>query len=232
MKIPNFKLDNRKIAFLLIFSILALISYQYNFSEIVGVVGMEGSPSFRYFQFIGPIAGGVLGPVGGIISIVGMAILNFVLTSNFDLMFAVNIITMSAAAIYFSNKIERKYEWVIPIVAMIAFWAHPVGSIAWMYPLFWLIPILATFYKQNILVRSFGSTFTAHAIGSIAYLYAFNIPAADWITLLGIVPIERTAFALGIVLSYYAVNTVLAGVEAKFDFKFLDIEKKYSLIKA
>jgi len=46
------------------------------------------------------------------------------------------------------------------------------------------------------------------------------------------VAIERLAFAAGISVSYYAVNTVLGAFSSKVDFSFLNIEKKYALVRA
>ncbi|MBU0591031.1 hypothetical protein KKG55_06150, partial [Candidatus Micrarchaeota archaeon] len=66
MKIFDFELDNRKFAFLLIFSALGLLLYQFNFSKIVGV---GENAAFTGFQFIGPIGGAMLGPVYGAVSV-------------------------------------------------------------------------------------------------------------------------------------------------------------------
>lgn len=231
MKLFNLEIDNRKIAFLLIFSALGLLLHQFNFSEIVGVVGLEAKPYFTYLQFIGPIAGGILAPIGGVFSVLVVAILSFILTGQaLSLPVVVSAVTLSFAAIYFGTK--RKSAAIVPLLCMPIFWLHPEGIQAWFYALFWLIPLLASFYKQNIFVRSLGSTFSAHAIGSVAYLYAFNIPAADWAKLMFVTPLERVVFAVGITIFYYAVTTMLTAFSSKVDFSFLNIEKKYALWRA
>ena len=113
---------------------------------------------------------------------------------------------------------------------MLLFWMHPIGRQAGFYPLYWLIPVAAAFYKQNIFARSLGATFTAHAVGSVAFLYAFNLPFEVWAALIPVVAVERLAFASGITVSYYAMNTVLEIASTKVDLSCLHIEKKYALV--
>lgn len=228
MKIFGYEIGSRQVAFFLLFSALALLLFQFNFAQILGV---EPSPSFTFFQFIGPIAGGILGPLGGVATILAVSVSNFVLTGQaLELPIIVSVFTMAAAAVYFGAK-SRPIALVGP-VAMVLFWLHPEGSVAWIYPLFWVIPVLATFYKKNLFARSLGSTFTAHAIGSVAYLYAFNIPAEVWFALIPVVAFERLLFASGISVSFVAVTTALKYVSARIDLSFLNIEEKYSLVRA
>ncbi|MBU0592034.1 hypothetical protein KKD40_07460, partial [Candidatus Micrarchaeota archaeon] len=141
----------------------------------------------------------------------------------------VRLFPMVLAAIYFGSK-KREIAY-IPLICMLLFWMHPNGAASWYYALYWLIPLAATFYKQNLFVRSLGTTFTAHAIGSTAFLYAFNLPAEVWIALIPVVAMERLAFASGITISYYAINSVLSAFASKVNLSFLNIEKKYSLIR-
>lgn len=228
MKIFGFEIGSRQIAFFLLFSALALLLFQFNFAQILGV---EPSPSFTFFQFIGPIAGGILGPIGGVATILTVSVSNFILTGQMlELPVIVSFFTMAAAAVYFGTK-GRAITLIAP-AAMVLFWLHPEGSAAWIYPLFWVVPVLASFYRKNLFARSLGSTFTAHAIGSVAYLYAFNIPAEVWFTLIPIVAFERLLFASGISVSFVAVTTALKYVSARIDLSFLNLEEKYSLVRA
>lgn len=230
MKIFGFEIGSRHIAFVLLFSALGLLAFQFNFSEILGA---EPSKKFTFFQFIGPIAGGILGPVAGIATILLVSVSDFILTGEaLSLTVVVSFFTMSFAAIYFGTK--GRLSSAIALGCMGLFLIHPIGSQAWFYPLFWLIPIVASYYKQNIVARSLGTTFTAHAVGSVAYLYAFQIPVETWSFLMfsGLVVYERLLFAAGIAISYYAVNTALGAFSHKMDFSFLNIEKKYALWRA
>lgn len=231
MKILNRKIDTRVIAFFLIFSILGLLSSQFNFSEIVGAVGLKGQAYFTYFQFIGPIAGGIMGSVGGVLSVLFVSIAGFILSGKpLTTPIIVSLFTMSAAALYFRGK--NRWDIAIPVLAMITYWFHPNGAEVWYYALWWLVPIFATFYRNNLFLRSFGATFTAHCIGSVAYLYAFGTSVDALNALMLITPVERALFALGIAASYYAVNTILNKFSSEADFSFLNIEKKYALFRA
>lgn len=226
MKIRDIEIDNRKIAFLLIFSAMGLLMYQLNFSEIIGAEGQQ----FTLFQFIGPIGAGILGPVGGALSVLAVEATNFIFTGKeFELLNLVRLLPMAFAAIYFGTK--NKSSALVAAACMALFWMHPEGSAAWIYALYWIIPIGAAFYKKNLFVRSLGTTFTAHAVGSTVFLYALNLPAEVWMALIPIVAVERLLFASGISVSYYAVNSLLEAFSSKIDLGFLNIEKKYSLLK-
>jgi len=232
MKIFGFEVDRRKVAFLLIFSVLALVLNQVKFTQILGVE----SKNFTLFQFIGPIGAGIVGTGLGIVAVLlagfGSTVYALLNGGTPDLMVFVPFFTMVFGAIYFGTK--GKSSAVVAAVCMALFWLNPIGQQAWFYPLYWLIPIVASFYKENIFVRSLGTTFTAHAIGSVIYLYAFPIPAATWAFLFtNIVWVERLTFAAGITLSYYAVNTLLDMLESKvkWNLEFLNIEKRYSVFR-
>ena len=225
MKLFGLEIGSKKLAFILLFSALSLLFYQFNFSEIVGA---ESKAYFTLFQFIGPIGGGIISPLGGALSVLVVEITNFFFTGKaLDPIIIVRFLPMVFAALYFGSK--RKASGFVALACMLLFWLHPIGNQAWFYALYWLIPLGATFYRHNLFARSLGATFTAHSIGSVAFLYAFNLPAEIWIGLIPIVAFERLMFAAGISVSYYAVNTVLNAFSSKVDFSFLNIEKKYAL---
>jgi hypothetical protein len=228
MKIFGLELSSRSVAFLLVFSLIGLLLYQVNYSAIIGV---KFDAKFTLFQFIGPMAAGILGPALGVLSVLLVSLSNFLLTGKaLELPVIVSFFTMAAAAIYFGSK--NKATALVAVICMLLFWLNPIGQEAWVYALYWLIPIGASFYKQNILVRSLGATFTAHAIGSVVYLYAFSIPAASWFALIPVVAMERFAFAASIAASYCVANTILQALSTKVDLSFINIEKKYALVRA
>ncbi len=227
MKLFGYELDERKLAFLGIFTVFALALYQFKFSTILGVP----SQSFTLFQFIGPIGAGIFSPLFGALSILLVEVLNFFISGKaLEPLAVVRFFPMVFAAVYFGSR--NKGTALVAIACMLLFWMHPIGQQAWFYPLYWLIPVAAAFYKQNIFVRSLGATFTAHAVGSVAFLYAFNLPFEVWAALIPIVAVERLAFASGITVSYYAMNTVLEIASTKVDLSCLRIEKKYALVRA
>jgi hypothetical protein len=108
---------------------------------------------------------------------------------------------------------------------------HPIGRDAWYYSLYWLIPVAAAMWKDKLFLRSLGATFTAHAVGSVAFLYAFSIPADVWATLVPITAFERLSFAVGISISYIAVNTILSSIASRIDVRALRIDPRYVLFR-
>ncbi|PIT85570.1 hypothetical protein COU36_02540 [Candidatus Micrarchaeota archaeon CG10_big_fil_rev_8_21_14_0_10_59_7] len=220
-------MEKKTIYFLLLFSVLGLLAYQLRFSTILGVP----SQSFTFFQFVGPVGGQILSPVLGVISVALVEAGNFLLGGQpLDLTALIRLFPMMFAAFYFGTK--RKEIAAVPIAAMLLFWMHPQGAQAWYYALYWLIPVAAfMFFKDNLLARSLGATFTAHCVGSVAFLYAFNIPAATWTMLIPIVALERFSFALGIAASCVAISTALDYALQKTRFKAPKLDLRYSLLK-
>ncbi len=104
----------------------------------------------------------------------------------------------------------------IPAICMMLFWAHPIGMQAFPYAFFWVIPFLYAFRKNKNLqnLNLFGiclaSTFTAHAVGSVLWLYTTSMPASYWYSLMPIVPLERTLFALGMFMAYKLFSKLFA----------------------
>jgi len=96
---------------------------------------------------------------------------------------------------------------------MALFVIHPVGTIAFAYSLYWLIPVcLWILNRFNLLKGIFStalqSTFVAHAAGSIIWLYTLNMPATKWLSLIPIVAVERFVFAGIATLFYYGATSI------------------------
>ncbi len=217
-------LTPKQIFFILLFSILVLVGSQINFSAVLGTENQF----FTLFQFFGPTAGAFLGPIVGAGSVLLAELINFVFVGKeFSIINVIRLTPMLFAAAYFGMGIKnRKVVAAVPLLAMLAFWLHPVGQEAWFYALYWLIPIAATL-KPNLVGKSLGATFTAHAIGSVAFLYAVPTTAALWIGLIPIVALERGLFSLGIAVSYIALNTVMA----KLNLPVFQVDPRYVLSK-
>ncbi|HAU30226.1 MAG: hypothetical protein UV79_C0019G0005 [candidate division TM6 bacterium GW2011_GWF2_43_17] len=77
-----------------------------------------------------------------------------------------------------------------------AFWLHPVGAAAYLYPFLWLIPLLALLGK-SMFARMIIGSFSAHIVGSLLWLYLglLHSPAA-WTALIPCVLIERLGVAI------------------------------------
>lgn len=200
----------KKSLFLAIFSIVGFILLQIPFSKLVG-----STISFTLFDFFAPIAGAFLGPVLGIISVLAVEIVNvFIKNTPLNTVSIIRLFPLLFASLYFAlsskNQKYSKYVLIIPLFCIVAFIANPVGRSVWYYSLFWLIPVIAYFKRDVLLIRSLGATFTAHAIGGAAWIWALNLPANIWQALIPVVISERLLFAIGIALSFLAVKHTLS----------------------
>ena len=118
------------------------------------------------------------------------------------------------AVLYFAKP--KMWTLAIPIIAMIAFWAHPEGRAAWYFALYWTIPLLAyPFSKKFIFARALGATFTQHSIGGALWIWALHTRAPVWIGLIPIVWKERLLMAIGITLTALAMNVILERLQKK-----------------
>ncbi|VVC02042.1 Uncharacterised protein [uncultured archaeon] len=226
---PTVSRAERKIAFLLLFTGIALVASNANFSQ---VLGGEPNQTFTFFQFMGPIAGGFLGAGAGVLSVMLAQVISFVyLGKSPELINILRLAPMLFAALYFAKYGRGKIvQAAVPLACMALFMLHPVGGQVWFYSLYWLVPPIALMLPEKLLARSFGATFTAHSIGSIAWLYLIPSTPAFWLALIPVVAFERTLFALGISASYVAFNTVLSRVEAVAKSGFVAIDARYVLM--
>jgi len=195
-------MNNRKILFSIIFTILGLVAFQITVNKIVG-----SSQNFTLFEFLGPIGGMFLGPIFGAISVLLVRVLNIIFFhQQLDFLTVIRFLPMMLAAVYFGLK-QKKTAIIFPICIAL-FLLNPIGRQAWMYSAIWLIPFVATFFKKKLILNSLGATFTAHAVGSVIFLYAFGLTPAIWIALIPVVFIERGVFTLGIWTSCLAFNFI------------------------
>jgi hypothetical protein len=221
----NINLTRRDFAFLAIFGVAALLAARINFSSVLGAENQ----SFTMFQFFGPIAGAFLGTTLGLGAIMLAQVANFLLLGTAPSFINIaRLFPMLFAAYYFA-KGKNPLGIALPLVCMAMFIAHPIGAQAWYFSLYWLIPVLATFFPERLFGRSLGATFTAHAVGSVLWLYTFQTTPVFWLALIPIVAFERLMFALGISVSYVTLNTLLAKAENKFNLKAISIDRRYVL---
>src|SRR3989344_5548441 len=134
----NKLLTRKGILFLLIFSVLVFIGDKINFSRLVG----GDNQFFTLFQFFGPIAGAFLGPVVGVLSVLIAEVASKIANNAaWDLVTVLRLLPMLFAAWYFGAK-RDKVSFLVPVLAIILFVAHPVGRQVWFFSLFWTIPII------------------------------------------------------------------------------------------
>lgn len=213
----------KQVLFFLIFAIVGLILLQIPFTAIVG-----SKQNFSFFDFMASSSGGFLGGIWGAFLVLVIKLTNTLIKKEtLDLTTVIRFFPLAFATLYFGLK--SKKTAIIPLICMALFIAHPEGRKAWFFSLYWLIPVIAVFFKNRLIFNSLGSTFTAHAIGSTAFLYAFNLKAAVWLGLIPVVFIERMVMACGIWIFYIAVNTVLNKVAKKVDLKELKLNPSCNL---
>ena len=195
----------RNLTFVGLFALLGFLALQVPLTHLAG-----SQAKFTLFDAFGPIATGFIGTIPGIIAVALMQILNFLVHGSkvLDAGTIIRFFPMLFAALYFGKK--TKLNLIIPALAIIIFNLNPIGRSAWIYSMFWLIPIACYFfYEKSLLVRSLGATFTAHAVGGAAWVWAFGLSKPIWLALIPVTAIERSAFTLGIAATYLVTNNVL-----------------------
>jgi len=196
-------MDKRKALFLIIFTILGLLAFQFSVNKIVG-----SGQSFTLFELLGPTGGMFLGPILGAISVFFVKALNIIFFhQQIDSLTVIRFLPAICAAVYFGLK-TKKTAIIFPICIAL-FLLNPIGRQAWLYSAIWLIPFFVTFFKKRLILNSLGATFTAHAIGSVIFLYSFGLTPAIWMALIPVVFVERGVFTLGIWTSCLVLNSVL-----------------------
>ena len=220
MKYKVLSIKKSRIWFLLFFIVVGFIALQ------IPVNVLEGARvKFTLFDLFAPVSGAFLGSVFGITAVFLMQVVNLLIhgfvgvqtDSILKLAATLRFLPMAFGVWYFAlrqaqgKSSREKLILIVPMAAIIAFNLHPVGKTVWFYSLFWFIPLLTWPLRQRFLVaRSLGSTFTAHAVGGAVWIWAFNLPANVWISLIPVVVLERFIFALGLSASYTFLNNVSA----------------------
>lgn len=211
----------KRILFIAIFALLVFFGNKINFSPIIGA----NNQYFTLFQFFGPVAGSFLGPIFGAVAVLVSQAADYIISGKvFTLINLLRLTPMLFAAWYFGAK-KKQWTVVVPVIAIVLFCVHPVGRHAWLYSMFWLIPIVIAFLpNRNLFLRSLGATFTAHAVGSIAFIYSVPMTAAQWMGLIPVAAMERLLFAGGISVSYLIFNLVLDKAFDMFNVKVPEIQ--------
>src|SRR3989344_1625346 len=103
----------KKGLFLLIFTLIAFITQNINFSALVGTQNQF----FTLFQFFGPIAGSFLGPwIGSLTVFISEIANNLVTGKEFTLLNILRLLPMVVAAVYFGMK-KRHLGVIVPLLA-------------------------------------------------------------------------------------------------------------------
>ncbi len=225
---------NKKTYFIALFALMTLVGKNINFSRIIGTKNQF----FTVYQLVGPIAGKFLGTTFGVVAVLTAELLNFlIMGKEWSVINILRLTPMLFAAYYFGSK-RRFNSALIAAICMVLFNLHPVGRKAWLYSMYWLIPIIARVIPNNVrgrlFLQSFGATFTAHAVGSTLFLYTVPMTSAQWLALIPIVAIERLVFGLGIAGSYIITNITLGLLAEKISIpqSVINLDKNYLLNKS
>ncbi len=219
------KQTQKKTLFVAVFALLGLLAMQVPFSQLVGAENVR----FSLFDFYGPIAGAFVGSGLGLITVAVMQVFGWAIGGfSTETAQLIRLLPMLFAVLYFAK--QSKWTLLVPIAAMLAFWAHPEGRAAWYYALYWTVPILAYFFHNKFLfARALGSTFTAHSVGGALWIWAFGMKAELWISLIPIVWKERMLMAIGISLTYILFNYLMSALKNKVEIPFVKLNPKYTI---
>ncbi|MDP3964707.1 MAG: hypothetical protein Q8Q20_03575 [bacterium] len=221
--------NKRNGVFVGIFTVLGLIALQFPLTKLIG-----SDVRFTIFDLFGPLATGFIGLIPGLVSVALMQLGNFFIhgAEVVDAGVIVRFFPMLFAAWYFWKK-NTASVWV-SVLAIVAFNLHPIGRSAWVYSMFWLIPIIMHFLRdKSLMARALGTTFTAHAVGGALWVWVFGLSKEIWLGLIPVVMIERTLMALGIVTGFLAFNNLLAYLQHKRLIRLgFTVDQKYLWFRA
>ena len=204
---------NKKLVFFILFTLLGYVFLQVPFNKLAG-----SNVSFTLFDFFAPIAGAFLGPVYGIVSVFTVMVTNNLIKDvSWTTGTIIRLFPTLFAVYYFATISKKEGRWilVVPVLAILIFLAHPNGRQVPQYTLFWIIPLIAYRFRNNLWMKSLGATFTAHSVGGAAWIWAFNLPASVWQGLIPVVISERLLFATGITVSFIVMKHALTFLISK-----------------
>lgn len=139
-------------------------------------------------------------------------ILHLSLQASFTIFGLLYYIPTFFGALYFKASLTHTAaiaRIVTPIACIGIFVSTPVGSQAWVYSLYWLVPVLLTLIPhRSVFLSALASTFMVHAVGSIFFILSTPMVPAFWLGLLPLVALERCMIAAGITGLYYAVKII------------------------
>jgi hypothetical protein len=163
-----------------------------------------------------PLAGAFGGVMGSGLVFFIRQLLHFIFFKTVSLSFLAFCIPGFCASLYWATQ-HYTIRLLLPIVCIGLFVIHPVGAQAFVYSLYWLIPVALFFVPQkNLFLQALGSTFIAHAVGSVIWLYTVPMTAAMWMGLMPIVLFERLLFALGMVVAHCIFLFVFGMIDSVF----------------
>lgn len=161
-----------------------------------------------------PLAGAFGGVFGAALVFLMRQLVHLVFFKTISLSFLAFCVPGFCASLYWATN-HFLVRVGLPLLCMVLFIAHPVGGQAFVYSLYWLIPVALFFFPQrSLFFQALGSTFVAHAVGSVIWCYTVSMTAGMWMALMPIVIVERVLFALGMVVAHWALTSIFKGIDA------------------
>ena len=196
-----FQLEKRAKSFLFfVFAFCA--AYLVKSSFIVG----SYHAFFSGINCVASLACEFIGNIGGSIFLLLPCLVSIISGKGLILSFC-RIPSLFASFYWTTNS--KLYKVLVPFICIILFVVHPVGRQAWLYSMYWIIPIALVFLSsKNIFYKAFGTTFVAHAIGSVLWVYFVPMTSAMFISLIPLVLVERLLFASGMILVYKTYSSI------------------------
>ena len=122
-------------------------------------------------------------------------------------------------------------HFLLPLLCMMLFIAHPSGRYAFLYTCYWIIPVTISTIelfsgKATIFLQALRSTFLAHSVGSILWIYLVPMTTQQWLGLIPLVAVERFVLAAGSTLFLLAMGKIAATIRKKRISFFLPVLQK------
>ena len=173
----------------------AVIAKCIKISFMVG----SGYAFFSGMNVVTPLFGSLGGALGLLLLFV-FKISMFSSKSFSTFSFLAHLVPGMASSLYWVTE-SKWMRLFLPTGCMAAFIVHPVGMKAFVYSLYWLIPVAIYLSKRNnLFLHALASTFVAHAVGSVIWLYTVPMTVEAWHALIPVVAVERLLFSSAIVI--------------------------------
>lgn len=193
----------------------AVYCFSFKCLSLIKVSFMLGSHMiwFSGVNSILPLSGAFGGIMGANLAFLMRQLMHLVFFKTISLSFFALCIPGFFASIYWTSS-NIFIRLILPLTCMALFVMHPVGGQAFIYSLYWLIPVVLYFVPQrSLFLTALGSTFIAHAVGSVIWCYTVPMTTGMWMALMSVVLYERLLFALGMVI----MHRVLSAIFSTFD---------------
>jgi hypothetical protein len=185
------------------------------FSSLIKLSFVIGSQMiwFSGTNAVLPLVGAFGGIAGCGMIFVMRQLIHLLFFKTISLSFLAFCVPGFCASLYWATR-HYAIRLLLPLVCMGLFIIHPVGGQAWVYSLYWLVPVVLYFNSyRSLFLQALGSTFIAHAVGSVIWLYTMPMTVHQFMFLMPLVFVERILFALGMVIAYHVFSFIFGMID-------------------